>query len=561
MSDNNLTIDSEKPLLRVIPLGGLQDIGGNATLLETPEGSILIDCGLLFPNDDEPGIDYLVPSLQYLEESDIPLLGLFITHGHEDHIGAIPYLLEHFNVPVYGSALALGLLASRLRTTDWHRCIVHDNDQVKVGPFTITFIPVTHSVPMAFSLKINTPAGVVIHSGDFKMDPRPRDGRLTDIAQLQAAGDEGVTLLLSDSTNAKEKGRSPSEHQAASRLAQVIAAATGRVAVTTFASHLHRVAAIVEASLNNDRQIVLVGRAMKEAVTLGVECGILHYPLDIFLSPNDFPNITDKKVTILASGSQGEAYSAMTQIAFGEHGIIELEKGDVAIFSARHIPGNEQAISRAVNALVDRGVKVYTEADGVHASGHGRQEELKDFIELVRPKFFVPLHGQPIQRVAHQELALEAGIAEGDTFLLSDGEPLDFYLRGGEIVPYRGDKVETGYLSVDGKVIGDISEQVLADRRELSERGIVFCSLVVSGEDQSLVDRPKLDSRGVVLMKENEDLINGAIDEVVNTWKYLFVETRKDEEQAFLEIRRVLRSYMKSQLGRRPLIIVNIHRI
>ncbi len=553
-------IPESKPLLRVLPLGGLLDIGGNATLLETKEGAILIDCGLLFPNDDEPGIDYLVPSLSYIKDNNIKLLALFITHGHEDHIGAIPYLLENFDIPVYGSALALGLLANRLKNVTWQRFPVNDFEEIEEGPFKVTFIPVTHSVPFAFALKIVTPAGVVIHSGDFKIDPRPRDGRLTAVDSLQKSGDEGVLLLLSDSTNAREKGQSPSEYMAASRLTAVIASTTGRVAVTTFASHLHRVAAIIEASVNSGRRVMLVGKAMREAVALGKDCGIIDYPEEIFLNQADYPKLEDKMVTIIASGSQGEAYSAMTQIAYGEHGHVDLEEGDVAIFSARHIPGNEQAISRAVNALVSRGVKVYTEIDGVHASGHGYQEELAKFIELLRPKYFVPIHGQPIQRVAHRELAMEKGLLKENTFILSDGQPLDFYQIDGEIVPYSGEPVEASYLSVDGKVIGDISEQVLADRRDLSEHGVLFCSLVVD-ENCNLITMPKVTARGLILLKENTDFFDKIANNIADFWPTLSQAERLDDETAFMEIKRVSRSLVKAQLGRRPLVVVTIHRL
>ncbi len=552
--------EKPKPLLRVLPLGGLKDIGGNATLLETKEGAILIDCGLLFPNDDEPGIDYLVPSLSYLKENNVKLLALFITHGHEDHIGAVPYLLENFNVPVYGSAIALGLINSRLKNTPWQPQTVSDGQTVAAGPFKVTFIPVTHSVPLSFALKIETPAGTVIHSGDFKIDPKPRDGRLTDVAALKAAGDSGVLLLLSDSTNAREKGQSPSEAAAAAKLAEVIAKATGRVAVTTFASHLHRVAAIIEASVNNGRKVMLVGKAMREAVALGNECGLIEYSPDIFVNQSDYPKLEDKMVTIIASGSQGEAYSAMTQIAYGEHGHVDLQEGDVAIFSARHIPGNEQAISRAVNALVSRGVKVYTDLDGVHASGHGHREELAKFIELLRPKYFVPIHGQPIQRVAHRDLAQEKGLLKENTFILSDGEPLDFLDLNGEIIPYPGEPVAASYLSVDGKVIGDISEQVLADRRDLSEHGVFFCSLVLDDRGY-LLTPPKVTARGLILLKDNTALLDEAAAAVQEFWPTLSPAERLDDEAAFAEIKRVCRSFIKTQLGRRPLIVTTIHRL
>jgi ribonuclease J len=332
------------------------------------------------------------------------------------------------------------------------------------------------------------------------------------------------------------------------------------VAVTTFASHLHRVAAIIEASIKAGRKVMLVGKAMREAVALGNECGIIDYPPETFLNQSEYPKLEDKMVTVIASGSQGEAYSAMTQIAYGEHGHVDLEEGDVAIFSARHIPGNEQAISRAVNALVSRGVKVYTEIDGVHASGHGHREELAKFIELLRPKYFVPIHGQPIQRVAHRDIALEKGLLKENTFILCDGKPLDFFAQEGEIIPYPGEPVAASYLSVDGKVIGDICEQVLADRRDLSEHGVLFCSLVLDERGYLLV-APKVTARGLILLKDNDDFFAEAAANIMEFWPTLSPAERFDDEAAFMEIKRVSRSFIKARLGRRPLVAVIIHRL
>ena len=493
--------------LRVIPLGGLGEIGKNMMLFEYGEDIIAVDCGLMFPAEDMLGVDLVIPDVSYIIENHKNLRAIFITHGHEDHTGALPYILKQINVPVYATPLAHGLISVKLKearllqSTDLRE--IRPGDSVQEGPFTIEPFQVAHSIPDSVGYAIRTPVGTCIHTGDFKLDHTPVMGQSTDLARLAQYGDEGVVLLLGDSTYAEVPGYTPSEQIVGESIFKLMAKAQGRVVVTTFASLISRVQQVFDAAESTGRRVFITGRSMIDNVNMAIERGYLRAPEGMLVSVRELPNVPHEKLAIVTTGSQGEPTSALTRMANQDHQHIKIVEGDTVILSASAVPGNEALVHRTVDNLFKLGAKVlYNRIADVHVRGHAAQEELKIVHSLVRPKYFVPVHGEYRHMVLHAQLA-EAMNQGTETFILTDGDVLEIGQNGADF----GDRIEADYVYVDGLGVGDIDHVVLRDRKHLASDGMVVVILAMEKQTGRVAGRPEVVSRGFVDMDESDDLI------------------------------------------------------
>jgi ribonuclease J len=544
-------------------LGGLGHIGGNLMVYETPDDLIMVDCGVLFPTVAEPGINYIVPDITYVLERRDKLRGILLTHGHEDHIGALPFLLPMLgHVDLYATAFTAALIRNKMLEHPevvFAMHLLQDRHKVQVGQLTVDPLAVTHSIPQAVAFAIQTPAGTVLHTGDFKIDDDPLDGRVTDLAGLKAYGDAGVALLCSDSTNSQKPGRTWSEREVQTTLRTIIAAAEHRVFITTFASHIDRIQAICDAAVHAGRRIIALGRSMKNNIAMALDMGVLRAPSNLFVDMDRYPGMARNKVIVLASGSQGEPFSSMTRIAQGRMPPVAIEPDDAVIFSSRRIPGNEFAIGNMINQLIRMGAKIIGDHEArVHSSGHAFNDEQRQMLALCRPKAFVPLHGELRHMVAHAALAEEAGVHKDRVIVLEDGQPLLLQDNGtDEQTLIRLEKVASGLLFVDGKGIGDVGEIVLRDRRFLSEAGIV-AAVVVLGSHGEIVLGPEIVTRGLVYVDESQELLLRAQEAVRQA-------IRKEdpiEMEGYREATRsALRRFFKRELGRKPMVVPVIMRL
>ena len=544
--------------LRIIPLGGLGEIGLNLMLIEyCPAGSdeiaaIAIDCGLMFPEREMLGIDVVIPDFSYLREKR-HLQAIIFTHGHEDHIGALPHLLREFNVPVYGTPFTLGLLRDKL---DEHDLLddteLHEfrpRQSWQVGPFHIEGIHVTHSIVDAAALAITTPLGVIVHTGDFKLDQTPIDGRQSDIARLAELGQQGVLLLLSDSTNVERPGTTPSERTVTRPLEDLMAQAAGKVLVATFASHVHRVRQVVDLSVRNGRAVGVVGKSLVNNIEIAREVGHLKIPADTLIDIGKIGDRDPQSVTLLTTGSQGEPLSALSRIATGDHPHVKIRPGDRVILSSRVIPGNERTIARLIDHLCRRGAEVYYEAIAcVHVSGHASQEELQLMLNLLRPQFFVPIHGEFRFLVRHCELARGVGVDPTGVFLLEDGQVLEITAKGAHVT----ESVPAGRVFVDG--LGGVEEEVLRDRRHMAEDGLVVAIVGIAQQTGEILSGPDLLSRGF-LAATNGEGFEAAKEAVRTALGELPRESRTDMGMVKEQVRQVLRRYFRRTLGRRPVVL------
>jgi ribonuclease J len=544
--------------LRIIPLGGLGEIGLNLMLIEyCPANSdevaaIAIDCGLMFPEQEMLGIDIVIPDFSYLREKR-HLKAVVFTHGHEDHIGALPHLLREFNVPVYGTPFTLGLLRDKL---DEHGLLdeteLHEfrpRQSWQIGPFTVEGIHVTHSIVDAVALAITTPLGTIIHTGDFKLDQTPIDGRRSDLTRLAEWGERGVLLLLSDSTNVERLGSTPSERAVTRPLEDLMAHTRGKVLVATFASHIHRIRQVIDLSLAQGRAVGVVGRSLLDNIEVARDTGHLKIPPDAFIDVTRVADRDPQTVTLLTTGSQGEPLSALSRVAAGDHPQIKLRPGDTVILSSRVIPGNERAIARLVDHLCRRGAEVYYEAIAcVHVSGHASQEELQLMLNLVRPRFFVPIHGEYRYLVRHCELARGVGVDPTGVFLLEDGQVLEITSEGACVTA----PVRAGRVFVDG--LGGIEEEVLRDRRHMAEDGLVVAILGIAQQTGELLGGPDLLSRGF-LPANNGEGFAAAREAVCATLAELPSESRTDTGVVKEQVRQTLRRYFRRTFGRRPVVL------
>jgi ribonuclease J len=542
--------------LRVVPLGGLGEIGLNCLVLECAGEAIAIDCGVMFPDTSMLGIDLVIPELEYLRQLGPRFRGFVITHGHEDHIGALPYALRDLAVPVWATPMAAGLITARLRehgldqSTDLH--VYRPGDRWELGPFAIDPIHVTHSIVDAVGLAITTPVGVVMHTGDFKIDYTPIDGRGPNIQAFAEYGARGVLLLLSDSTNVEHTGSTASERSVRPGLENVFQGAEGRIFFSTFSSHVHRLQQVLDLSEARGRRVAVVGRSLVNAIRIATDLGYLRTPPSIYLEASQLDTLPRNQVTVLISGSQGEPLSALTRIAMDDHGSVHMGPDDAVILSSRIIPGNERQISNMINHMCRRGARVYTARNaGLHVSGHASQDELALMLNLVRPRYFVPVHGEYRHLTEHIRLARSVGLAEDAVFLLEDGQTLEVDAAGAR----RGEPITAGRVFVDGKGIGDISDIVLRDRRHLSQDGLLLAVLAVDQHSGELIAGPDFVARGVFAEDEQPRYFEEARQVVRAALDAIAPESRTDSLEVKEEVRKALRRYISKTLNRRPVVL------
>ncbi|MFZ2488394.1 MAG: ribonuclease J [Anaerolineae bacterium] len=499
-----------EPVLRVIPLGGVGEIGKNMMALECEGRILVIDAGLMFPDSEMPGVDIVIPDIEYLVERADQVEGIILTHGHEDHIGALPYVLEQLDVPVYGAPLTLGLAEVKLRQRglagEVDMIAVGPNDVLPLGPFTVEFFHVCHSIPDTLGVAVTTPVGLVIYSSDYKFDQHPADGRLTDFARLQSLGDRGVLLLLSDSTNAEKDGFTPSEQDLEESLEQLIRVAPGRVFLATFASNISRLNQMIRMAARLGRRVGLVGRSMRDNARMAANLGYLDQDPTDMLSFDQMNDLPGEQVIVVCTGSQGEPNSALVRMSMEEHRVA-VRTGDTVIVSAVPIPGNEESVNRTIDNLFRLGANVlYHELAHVHVSGHGSREDHKMMFNLVRPQYFIPIHGEYRHLVLHSRLAAAMGVPQDHIFVIESGDVMEF----GRGWTRQAEPVSDGHVLVDGSGVGDIGPVVLRDRRHLARDGFV---VAIAGVDQAtgaVVVEPEILSRGFIYMRDSEELIEQA---------------------------------------------------
>lgn len=542
--------------LRIIPLGGLGEIGLNMTLYEHGDDIIIVDCGLMFPEPSMLGIDLVIPDISYLRENAERVRGIFLTHGHEDHIGALPFVLPEIPVPIYGTALTLGFVRGKLKEYELEGLIelrvVKPRTIVDIGNFSVEFIRVAHSIVDGCALAIRSLEGTVIHTGDFKLDQTPVDGELTDLATLSRYGEEGVLALLSDSTNVEREGVTLSERLVGDAFNEIFPLCPGRIIVAAFSSNIHRVQQVVEAAERSGRKILLNGRSMLTNVQIARELGYLRIPDNLLVELKDLPKLPKNQICMITTGSQGEPMSGLTRIAMDDHKQIKLEPGDTVILSSRFIPGNEKTISDLINHLYRRGAEVIHEkVSEVHVSGHASQEELKLMLNLVRPRFFTPIHGEYRHLVKHIKLAQKVGIPAERCILAVNGDIITYSDGNAEI----SGTVESGRVFVDGKGIGDVGNIVLKDRKHLSEDGMVVVIIAINQATGGIIYGPDIVTRGFVFEDESQEFLDETRKIVLDTLAADNVEVLADLNEVKLEVRRVLRKFFNKTIERRPVIL------
>lgn len=546
---------SRESKLKIIPLGGMGEVGKNLTVFEYKDDIILIDCGMTFPEDEMLGVDVVIPDITYLIKNKDKIRGLFLTHGHEDHVGAIPYTLKKLKFPIYGTKLTLGLLETKLKEHKLGKVelnVVKHGDTINAGKFNVEFIRTGHSIPDSSAMAIHTPVGTIVHTGDFKVDFTPISGDVTDLHKFAELGSKGVLCLMSDSTNAERPGFTMSESTVGDTFRQLFGKAKGRIIVATFASNVHRVQQIINAAELNNRKIVLSGRSMVNTTTVANELGYLNIQDGTLIDINDMDKYRNDEIVLITTGSQGEPMSALTRIAFGEHRKISLLEDDLVILSASPIPGNEKTISRVINKLIENGTEViYESLAEVHVSGHARQEELKLIQTLVKPKYFIPAHGEYRHLRANADIAESLGMSEENIFILDNGNCVEFTKTKAN----RGPSVTAGNILVDGLGVGDVGNIVLRDRKHLSEDGLIVIVVTMSKQDGAVIAGPDIISRGFVYVRESEDLMDAARDVVKKVLEDC--EKKKITDWATLKfnIRDALRGYLYEKIKRNPMIL------
>lgn len=544
--------------VRIVFLGGLGEIGRNCFLLEVDNRILVVDCGLMFPDADMPGVDLVLPDFTYLREHADRVEGVILTHGHEDHVGALPYLLRDVSAPIYGSALCLGFARNRIEEAGMlsrtELIPVRDGERIQIGPFDVEFVPVSHSVPHAFATAYRTPAGTILHTGDFKIDLTPVDGRMTDLPRLGQIGGEGVRLLLSDSTNAEKPGFTPSEATVGPVILDILRDhPEQRVIVASFASHLHRVQQVAEAAVKCGRKVAFVGRSMIQNAALARELGMLNLPEDRVVDIDEVPRLPPGEVCVICTGSQGEPMSALSLMAAHEHKFLKVSEDDVVVISAHAIPGNESNVARVIDSLYRAGADVIHEKTAaVHVSGHASQEELKFMLSLTRPEWFIPVHGEFRHLVHHARLAVAVGVPSDQVCICVDGDAVTLGERALEV---ERRAVPAGYQYVDG-IIDDISPHgVLRDRRTLAEEGVVVVFVTVDSLTGEIVTGPEIVTRGWIYEAEAADLLEEAKDAVRASIAEAAAEGATDFETLRRHTRRALGKFISARTRRRPAII------
>ena len=541
--------------VQIIPLGGLGEIGKNMTVFRYGDDIILIDAGLMFPEDDMLGIDLVIPDITYLLENKDKVKAIFLTHGHEDHIGALPYVLKQIDVPVYGTALTLGILQGRLRennVSDNNLVTIKPGDKINVGAFNLEFIRVNHSIPDAISIVIKTPIGTIIHTGDFKFDQTPVDGQVTQFNKFAEFGDEGVLALLADSTNAERPGFTQSEKMVGQTFDDEFRYARNRIIVATFSSNVHRIQQVVDSAVKYKRKVAVIGRSMINVVNIAMELSYLRIPEGVLIDIDETNNYTSDQIVIITTGSQGEPMSALTRMAMNDHKKVDIMPGDTVIISATPIPGNEKLVARTIDHLYKLGADViYEKSNGVHVSGHASQEEIKLMHNLVRPKYFIPVHGEYRHLIKHANLAKDLGMPSENIVIAENGSVIEISKNG---IGING-KIQSGKVLVDGLGVGDVGNIVLRDRRQLSQDGIMIVVVTIDHETCHVVSGPDIVSRGFVYVREAEDLMEEAREKVLSALERC--ENNGVSEWSMIKstIRDNLGRFLYERTRRRPMIL------
>ncbi|MBQ3114408.1 MAG: ribonuclease J [Phascolarctobacterium sp.] len=541
--------------VQIIPLGGLGEIGKNMTVFRYGDDIILIDAGLMFPEDDMLGIDLVIPDITYLLENKDKVKAIFLTHGHEDHIGALPYVLKQIDVPVYGTALTLGILQGRLRennVSDNNLVTIKPGDKINVGAFNLEFIRVNHSIPDAISIVLKTPIGTIIHTGDFKFDQTPVDGQVTQFNKFAEFGDEGVLALLADSTNAERPGFTQSEKMVGQTFDDEFRYARNRIIVATFSSNVHRIQQVVDSAVKYKRKVAVIGRSMINVVNIAMELGYLRIPEGVLIDIDETNNYTSDQIVIITTGSQGEPMSALTRMAMNDHKKVDIMPGDTVIISATPIPGNEKLVARTIDHLYKLGADViYEKSNGVHVSGHASQEEIKLMHNLVRPKYFIPVHGEYRHLIKHANLAKDLGMLSENIVIAENGSVIEISKNG---IGING-KIQSGKVLVDGLGVGDVGNIVLRDRRQLSQDGIMIVVVTIDHETCHVVSGPDIVSRGFVYVREAEDLMEEAREKVLSALERC--ENNGVSEWSMIKstIRDNLGRFLYERTRRRPMIL------
>ncbi len=541
--------------LRVIPLGGVGEIGKNMYVFEYDDAIIVVDCGLMFPDEEMFGIDLVIPDVAYLRSRREMVKAFVITHAHEDHVGGLPYVLPEFpGVPVYASTLARGLLGTKVKEHKLHNnplLPLDPGDELSIGPFTVIPFRIGHSIPDAMGVAIRTPVGVVVHTGDFKFDHTPVDGKPSDFATLARLGAEGVICLLSDSTRAENPGYTPSERTVGEAFREIMEPLEGRVIVATFASNIARIQQVLDAAATFDRKVAVVGRSMEQNFRIATELGYLTYDTGRIISKDQIGAQPPKRLVIATTGAQGEPMAGLARMANRDHRFVEIQAGDTVIVSASPIPGNEEYVSRTIDNLFKAGANVFYHAiKRAHVSGHASQEELKLMLVLTRPRYFIPMHGEFRMQVQHGRLAMETGVAPDNVLIIENGQPIEFFADGSA---RRAQPVTAGYVYVDGLSVGDVGEIVLRDRRALANDGMFMVVVTVDKQTGTIVGRPEIVTRGFVHLNENDPIMAEAVARVVaaieNPGSHI-------SEVALLksQIKDGVSRYLYEQTKRRPMV-------
>jgi len=541
--------------LKVIPIGGLNEIGKNMTILEYKDDILIVDCGLSFPEDEMYGIDIVIPDFSYVIKNMEKVKGVVLTHGHEDHIGAIPYLLKSLNVPIYGTQLTLGLIENKLKEHKLQGDLntVKHGDKVKLGHFEVEMIRITHSVADALCLSINTPVGRVFHTGDFKIDYTPIDDEPIDFARIAQIGEKGVTLLLADSTNSVKQGFSASERTVGTTLENIFRNSEARIIIATFSSNVHRVQKIIENAVKFGRKVAISGRSMVNVANLAVELGYIKIPENVLVDINKIKNIPDKELLIITTGSQGEPMSALSRMAASDHRAVQIKKGDMVILSSTPVPGNEKTVSNVVNRLFEKGAEViYSDIADIHVSGHAYEEELKLMHSLIKPKYFMPVHGEYRHLKQHSVIAQNLGMSEDNIHILENGQVLSVTTKQATITK---ETVSADPVLVDGLGIGDVGNIVLRDRKLLSESGLIIVVAAIEKESRMICSGPDIVSRGFVYVRENEDLIDQARSVVSKALTKCCDDDVRDWNALKGSVKDALKSFIYEKTQRNPIIL------
>ena len=540
---------------KIIPLGGLSEIGRNMTAFEYNDEILIIDCGLSFPEDDMLGIDIVIPDITYLIKNKEKIKGIVLTHGHEDHIGALPYVLRKLDVPVYGTRLTLGLVEIKLREHRLDKVHLQRGEvgqTIKLGEFTVEFIRMSHSIPDSCSIAIHTPLGIIFHTGDFKIDFTPIDGQLTDLHRIAELGQEGVLVMMADSTNVERPGATMSESSVGETFESIFRNTKQRIIVATFASNVHRIQQVFDAAYKYDRKVVVSGRSMVNVIAVASELEVLDVMEDLIIDVNEMDQYEDHEILILTTGSQGESMAALSRMASSEHKKLDIQDGDLVVFSATPIPGNEKSVTRVINQLFEKGAEViYESLAEVHVSGHACQEELKLMHILAKPKYFIPVHGEYRHLMRHGKLAESLGMSRENILIGQNGTVFEFGKDYGKI----NGSVQSGRVLVDGLGVGDVGNIVLRDRKHLAEDGLMIVVVTITKEDGKVVAGPDIISRGFVYVRESEDLMDEAREIVRNVLDECEQQNIREWSMLKGAIRDGLKDFLYQETKRRPMIL------